>query len=61
MSTAETTTVCEICGENGGVIKCYLVGELNEREAWAHPECLDAVCGGVIEPNHVGEYNQFEG
>jgi hypothetical protein len=63
MSTMKTTTICEICGQAGGVIKSYLVGEPHEREAWAHAECLDVPCasGGVIGPHYVGEYDECEG
>jgi hypothetical protein len=62
MSTSETTTICEICGQAGGVIEFYFVGEPPEREACAHAECLDALCasGGVIGPHYVGEYDECE-
>jgi hypothetical protein len=63
MSTTQTTTICEICGESAGVIVSYLVGEPPEREACAHAECLDALCasGGVIGPHYVGEYHECGG
>ncbi len=41
MKTTDTTMFCEICGGSNG-IECYRVDD--EREGWAHPECLDPRC-----------------
>jgi hypothetical protein len=39
-------TICEICGEGGDSIQKYTTSDLdgsNKRDAYAHPECVEAV------------------